>query len=344
MARVLAGAWRHANATLEITGEELATVTPALLETGAGALGWRRVQRSPWCTSSAAFELQQAYRLHAVQSALHEVQIKEALEQLRSNGVEPILVKGWAIARSYVEPGLRPYGDIDLCVDPDQYSIAKKLVDNLATRDLRVDLHRGFDSFGQQSWSELYSRSQCAELDGVTVRTLAPEDHLRLLCFHFLREGAWRPLWLCDVAVATETRPADFDWELCLGSNESRSYVGCTLKLAKDLLHADLNEVPETAFAKRMPAWLLPAVLKEWRVRSMYQRHRSPLTSGWRRPVTTLRSITSHWPTAIEATINSHAALDETPRWPLQVGSCFRRIKGLLSATSVSLGLCGCFF
>ena len=328
---MLAGAWRHAPPALEITSEELATVTPALLETGAGALGWRRVQQ--WRTSSSALELQQAYRLHAVQSALHEIQIREAIELLRSNGVESILVKGWAIARFYLEPGLRPYGDIDLCVDPDQYSIAKKLVANSALRDIRVDLHRGFESFGDRSWSELYSRSQCADLDGVTVRTLAPEDHLRLLCFHFLREGAWRPLWLCDVAVATETRPADFDWELCLGSNESSSYVACTLMLARDLLHADLNGLPETVFARQMPAWLLPAVLKEWRVRSMYQRHRSPLTSGWRRPATTLRNIHRHWPTAIEATINSNAALDEMPRWPLQVGSCFRRIKQVVSAS-----------
>lgn len=330
LAEVLSGSWRHAPPTLELTEEELATVTPALLETGGGALGSRRVQNSRWRDSRAASELKQAYRIHAVQAMLHELQIKEVVELLRANGVESVVVKGWAIARLYVEPGLRPYGDIDLCVDPSQYQFAKKLVDHFATTDVRVDLHQGFSKFGDQSWSELYARTRTLEIDGVPVRTLAAEDHLRLLCFHFLREGAWRPLWLCDIAVATETRPADFDWDLCLESDESRDYVGCTVMLAKDLLDANLDGVPPAVFAKRMPSWLRPAVLDEWRVRSMYQRHRSPLTSVWRRPITTLRNIRSHWPGAIEATINLNAAFDEKARWPLQIGSCFRRTQDFL--------------
>ena len=286
---------------------------------------------SRWRTSPEASELQQAYRLHAVQAELHELEIKEAVELLRSIGVEPVVVKGWAIARLYVEPGLRPYGDIDLCVDPNQYLAAKRLLDDLASRRLRIDLHQGLVRFGNQSWSELYSRSRRAEVQGVPVRTLGPEDHLRLLCFHFLREGAWRPLWLCDVAVALESQPADFDWNLCLGMTErSRNYVACTLTLAKHLLTANLDGVPETALAKQLPSWFVPAVLKEWQVRSMYQRHRSPLTSAWRRPINTLRKVRSHWPGAVEATVSLNAAFDETARLPLQIGSCFGRAKGFL--------------
>lgn len=329
---MLAGSWRQAVPALEITAEELATVTPALLQTGAGALGWRRVCASHHHTSAAASDLLQAYRIHAVQSVLHELQIKEVVQLLRSNSVEPILVKGWSIARLYLEPALRPYGDIDLCVSPDQYPIAKRLADDFAARHIRVDLHEGFAKFGNRSWNELYSRSRCLEIDGVEIRILGPEDHLHLLCFHFLREGAWRPLWLCDVAVTVETQAADFDWNLCFGTNEtSRNYVVCTLMLAKGLLHAaNLDGIPEAVIANPMPAWLMPAVLKEWRIRSMYQRHRSPLTLAWRRPITTLRNMLYHWPSAIEATINLNTAFDETPRWPLQVRSCFRRMNDSL--------------
>lgn len=327
LARVLAGSWRQAPPALEITAEELATVTPALLQTGAGALGWRRVHAAHRHNSAGTSELLQAYRIHAVQAVLHEIQIKEAVQLLRSNGVEPILVKGWSIARLYVEPALRPYGDIDLCVNPDQYPIAKMLADDLATRDIRVDPHKGFIKFGNDSWNELHSRSRRLEIEGIEVRTLGPEDHLRLLCFHFLREGAWRPLWLCDVAVATETRAADFDWNLCFGTSElSRHYVVCTLLLAKSLLRANLDGVPDTVFAREMPEWLLPAVLKEWRERSMYQRHRFPLTSAWRRPIATLRSLPNHWPSTIEATISLNTFFDETPGWLIQVGSCLRRM------------------
>jgi hypothetical protein len=337
VARVLAGSWRPAPPPLEITVEELALAIPVLLKTGAGALAWRRVQASHRHHTSATSELLQAYRIHAVQSVLHELQIKAAIQLLRTNGVEPILVKGWSIARLYGDPALRPYGDIDLCVTPAQYPIAIRLTDNSATRDMRVDLHKGFVKFGNQSWDELYSRSRCLEIDGVEVRTLAPEDHLRLLCFHFLREGAWRPLWLCDVAVAIETRAADFDWDLCFGTNEtSRNYVACTLMLASCLLQVNLNGIPDNVLAKQMPAWLLPAVLKQWRVHSMYQRHRSPLTSVWRRPITTLRGIRHHWPSAIEATVTLNTAFDETPKWSLQFRSCYRRMHDFLQRVNNS--------
>ena len=156
LARVLAGSWRQTPPALKITTEELATVTPALLQTGAGALGWRRVHAGHRHTSAGTSELLQAYRIHAVQAVLHELQIKETVQLLRSNGVEPILVKGWSIARLYLEPALRPYGDIDLCVSPDQYPIAKRLADDLATRDIRVDLHKSFVKFGTESWNELH--------------------------------------------------------------------------------------------------------------------------------------------------------------------------------------------
>ena len=52
---------------------------------------------------------------------VHEMEIGEAFSRLRSVGIEPILAKGWAIARLYPERGMRPYGDIDLCVHPDHF-------------------------------------------------------------------------------------------------------------------------------------------------------------------------------------------------------------------------------
>ncbi len=328
---MLAGAWLSSPPILEISDRELAQVTPALLQTGAAALGWRKVQHSSLRTSRAALELQQAYRLHAIQAALHEREIQEVFNLLRSHGIEPVLVKGWAIARLYVEPGLRPYGDIDLCVDPDQFCKAKALLQAGLGQGYRVDLHRGFVRFGHQSWNELYSRSRCHDLDGVPVRTLAPEDDLRLICFHFLREGAWRPLWLCDVAVSLAARSESFDWNLCLGSDlKSRNWVAHGIALAKHLLDANVSAVPAMAVAKQMPAWFLPAVLKEWEVCSMHERHKSPLNSAWRRPVKSLRGLPRHWPSPIEATISLNGRIDESPRLPYQIGNCFVRAMNFL--------------
>jgi hypothetical protein len=67
------------------------------------------------------------------------------------------------------------------------------------------------------TWDELFARSQLVPLGDSQIRILGDEDHLRIICLHLLRSGAWRPLWLCDVAVALETLSPDFDWDICLG-------------------------------------------------------------------------------------------------------------------------------
>src|SRR6266704_1146638 len=228
IATVLAGSWRQLPSPLELSGEKLELVAPLLLTSGAAALAWKRVSNSGLRTSPAATELEQAYRLHALQSAIHERDIQNVLALLSRAGIEPVLVKGWAIARLYPESGLRPYGDIDLCVNPKQFAAAKAAL-NDEPNNSQVDFHRGFTKLDTRSWDELYARSQGLKIDDVELRVLGPEDHLRALCFHFLREGAWRALWLCDIAVAVESRPADFDWDLFMGrDSKRREWFACS--------------------------------------------------------------------------------------------------------------------
>ncbi|HVS81418.1 MAG TPA: nucleotidyltransferase family protein [Pyrinomonadaceae bacterium] len=324
IAEVLAGSWRQFPSPLEITAEQLEIATPSLLESGAAALGWKRVSNSNLRTSTAALQLEQAYRLHALQSAIHERDIQNILSIQERAGIEPVLVKGWAIARLYPEAGLRPYGDIDLCVSPKQFEAAKAALGNDAN-NTQVDLHQGFVKLDTRSWDELYARSQLLKIDRVEVRVLGLEDHLRALCYHFLREGAWRPLWLCDIAVAVESRPADFDWDLFKdGNSKRRDWFACAIALARHLLGADLDGVPEAIAEKRLPGWLIPSVLKAWEVRSMFHRHKTPMTNLWRRPSYSLKpkNLRTHWPNAIEGTIGVNGPFNEMPRLPFQLGNC----------------------
>ena len=88
-----------------------------------------------------------------------------------------------------------------------------------------------------RSWDELFSRSELVPLEDAMVRVLSAEDHLRVLCFHFLRHGVERAAGLCDIAVALETRSRHFDWDVCLGENQKRAdWIVCTVGLAKELL------------------------------------------------------------------------------------------------------------
>lgn len=340
MAEMLASAWRQAPLRLEISAEQLDALTPLLLESGVAALVWRRLCQSDVQASETTLQLEQAYRLHTLQAAIHERAIQRILRSLRAAGIEPVLVKGWAIARMYAEQGLRPYGDIDLCVHPEQYEAAKVALGDEALKAYEVDLHRGFIKLDERGWDELYSRSRLFKLDDVEVRTPGPEDHLRLLCFHFLREGAWRPLWLCDIAVALEhVGPTDFDWELLLGtSRKRRDWYACAIILAHRLLGAVVDHVPETIMAKRLPGWFVPTVLSEWERRSMRGRYRSPMAMARHAPVEALKNLRYHWPNAIEGTIGVKGPFNELPRLPFQAGNCILRTADFMLRLPKTLG------
>jgi len=324
IASVLAGSWRQFPSPLEISAAQLEIATPGMLASGAAALAWKRVSKSKLRTASVAKELEQAYRLHTLQSAIHERDIQNVLALLSRAGIDPVLVKGWAIARLYPESGLRPYGDIDLCVNPKQFAAAQAALSNQPNQH-RIDLHRGFAKLDTRSWGELYARSELLKIEDAEVRVLAPEDHLRALCFHFLREGGWRPLWLCDIAVVVESRPENFDWDLFLGPDpKRREWFACSIMLAHHLLEADLDGVPEAIARRRLPGWLVPAVLKAWEVRAMLHRHSTPMKNLWRKPTYALRpkNLRTHWPNAIEGTIGLNGPFNELPRLPFQLGNC----------------------
>jgi len=343
IAQVLAGSWRQFASPLELSTEQLKIATPLLLSSGAAALAWKRVCQSELRASPAALELEQAYRLHALQSAIHERDIEKVLTRLSCAGIEPVLVKGWAVARLYPEDGLRPYGDIDLCIHPKQFEAAKAALSNW-TSQRPVDLHQGFGKLDTRTWDELYARSQVLKIENVDVRVLGAEDHLRVLCFHFLREGAWRALWLCDIAVAVESRRADFDWDLFLGDDaKRREWFACTIALAQHLLKANLDGVPEDIANQRLPGWLIPSILKAWEVRAMLRRHSTPMTNLWRTPLYALRprNLGTHWPNAIEGTIGMNGPFNNLPRLPFQLANCAARsvdfLRGLPSMLRADL-------
>src|SRR4051812_18131665 len=130
IASLLAGAWRSNPSVADCSAEELELLTPLVVKTGAAALAWRRVRHSELKLSRAAVELHEAYRLYTLRAIICEREVARIFSLLRSHSIEPILVKGWAIARLYSEQGLRPSGDIDLCVRPEQFTRAGNLLEN----------------------------------------------------------------------------------------------------------------------------------------------------------------------------------------------------------------------
>ena len=340
VAVALAGSWRHSPPVLECSATELEEIAPLLLSSGAGALAWWRIRHSALRDVPAAQGLHQAYRLNTLQAALQQRTIAQVITRLRAVEIEPILVKGWAVARLYPELGLRPRGDIDLCVRPEQFAAAEAALRGLPAQRYGVDLHRGFEKFGGGSVEGCYARSRLIKLGETEVRVLSAEDHLRVLSTHMLREGAWRPVWLCDVAAAVESRPANFAWASCL-TEERRlaDWVSCALRLAHQLLGADIRNTPAAQRSEALPGWILPTILHEWAAAlpSMSQRHRAPMASYLRHPAGVWQGLRHRWPNPIEATVSLHGRFNALPRFPFQIGTCLARAAKFVARLPKSL-------
>ncbi len=263
---VLAGIWRAAPPPLSLNVEQFAAVAPCLLETGAGAAAWWRVRQAGWTIIPPVIEeLQDACRLHTLQNAYHLKQLKEVLALFGAAGIEPLLVKGWSSARLYSEPELRPCGDIDLCVPPEQLSAAVEILTRGAGRYHLVDLHQGVADLDGRSWQQILQRSRTVSFPGGSVRVMGAEDQLRHLCLHLLRHGAYRPMWLCDVGAALERAGADFDWSYCLsGNSRLTDWVVYALGLANRLLGARIGSPEIAERAAFVPKWLITSVLHQW--------------------------------------------------------------------------------
>jgi hypothetical protein len=327
IAELLQASWRATVSETDLSAEELGELATRLLELGVGALAWRRIARTPAARAPAGHRLRQAYRLYRLRAAVHEINIRDVLEKLRSAGVDPLMGKGWAAARLYVEPGLRPYGDIDLAVWPEQWETAHQALHGTDS-GVSVDLHRGLfssptgDAFAwlnDRRLDDLYARSRTASLGDLEVRLLGPEDHLRLLCLHMLSHGACRPLWLTDIGAALESRPPDFDWEWFLHGDRRRTdWAACALGLAHHLLGAQIEDTPIAGRAQRLPRWLAPTVRRQWA--ADFQLRRS---MEWflRHPAEALAEIRRHWPNGIEATLDVRGPFNEWPRLPFQLGA-----------------------
>lgn len=264
-------------------------------------------------------------RWYLLQNKIHEARIREAFQLFRANGIEPILIKGWAIARLYPSSHLRNYTDIDLVVSPGDIEKATALLDADDAKKLNVDLHNGFRHLDTVPLKALFEDSQLIDLDGASIRILSEEDHLRILCVHWLTDNGADQERLWDIYYAVQNRAAEFNWDKCLDrvSETRRKWTVCTIGLAHKYLGLSLSGLPVEAEAAILPKWLTRSIEREWKI-GVPLRPLHDSIHGWKMFVNQLRKRIP--PNKVYATIQCEGEFDDRSRAPYQVRSLIMRI------------------
>lgn len=274
---------------------------------------------------NAASNLSEARRWNALNAKVLERRLSDAVHFFNERSIKSLTIKGWVTARCYPEGLPREYGDVDLCVSAEDYPKVEKLIASNEFPSGGVDLHRELRHHDSLRWEKLHERSEGAEINGVSVRFPCPEDHLRIICVHWLTDGGEYKERLWDIYYAVANRPATFDWDKCLScvSETRRGWVISVIGLAHRYLDLPIDDLPFADEAKRIPKWLTECLEKEWasdvRLRALHVAYRDPrfLLQQIRKRIP---------PNPIQSSIDTETPFDDRSRVPAQLGSIVKRI------------------
>ena len=157
-------------------------------------------------------------------------------------GMEPLVLKGPAVARHYPGAGLRPYDDLDVLVPRAQHAGAVAVLERggwVVSRrprrdrydsvlvhpeipELPLELHYGLDGWYERAGTlrarDLWERRVPAEVLGVPAFVLPLPEELVMLCVHAAKpyHGFSRLMWVADLAMAVgaaEEAGQEVDWD-----------------------------------------------------------------------------------------------------------------------------------
>ncbi len=261
---------------------------------------------------------------------MQEHKIVKAFELFRENDIEPILVKGWAAARFYPATEKRVFVDIDLCVEPGLYKKAKNLSESVEGRKLNIDLHSGLRNLDTVLWKDLFENSLLVDLNvdliSEKIRILRPEDHLRVLCCHWLNDGGVRKNRLWDIYYAVANRPENFDWDRCLHivDKKRRRWIISCIGIAHKYIGLKIDDLPFAAEAEQLPEWLTRSLEKEWKQDISI----IPLAASLSNRQEFFTQLRKRFPpNPVQATIEVEGEIDDGTRFFYQIEDVFLRMK-----------------
>ena len=164
---------------------------------------------------------------------------------------------------------------------------------------ISVDVHKTLSAYELDDSAVKMAKK--VWISGLELPTLSEEEHLRLICLHFLKHGGWRPIWLCDVAAMAESLPSDFDWDRCMKNERTAHYVSTVLELSRRILGADF-EIPVRYQTTTLPDWLASEVLRQWSMPHKAHMPKSPIRYTLANEPRKLASaLAARWPKPLHA-------------------------------------------
>lgn len=264
-------------------------------------------------------------RFLLLQYRVFETRIERIFQYLDGENLSPILIKGWAAAQNYPSPYLRRFVDIDLMFAPEVFDRAKYVIKDLPDAPY-LDLHCGARHLDEHDFKDLFNNSIQRTLGKTPVRILSAEDHLRIMCVHWLNDGGADRERLQDIYWALENRPPDFNWEHLTASQKSvrRRWIICAIGAACRFLDFRLESTPISEELDNLPGWFIKALETEWNSEVRLQ----PLSYVKNDRRALWQQIKKRLPpNPIQATIEMDGDLDGSWRYWYQLKSIFPRLK-----------------
>ncbi len=269
-------------------------------------------------------------RLQKLQFVRCELLIGELFGCLKEDNLDPILIKGYAIARLYDNPADRISVDVDLCVDPKDYEEAKRLLLSPRYDRFNVDVHEGFRHLDSLKFQDIFAKTRLITVgqNQTEIRIPADEDHLRILVVHWLTDGGAYFEKLKDIYYLIKNRAEDFDWNRALGlvSKTRRRWVICVIALTHNHFGLRIDDLPiyeEIIDENAVPSWVTKCLEREWKS----DVHLQPLHWNLFDVTILWRQIRKRFPpNAIQATVLCNGDFDSKPRIYYQILCVIKRI------------------